>query len=50
MLEEDYRIICEEKGISASVNLTRAKELDVLINKVRWNNIFSLRIFKDNRT
>ena len=28
MLEEDYRLICEENGISASLNLSRAKEID----------------------
>jgi hypothetical protein len=30
MLEEDYRLICEENGISSSINLTRAKELDMI--------------------
>jgi hypothetical protein len=28
MLEEDYRLICDEHGISASLNLSRAKDID----------------------
>jgi len=39
MLEEDYRLICLENGISSSLNLSKAKEIDSIEVEVIFNFI-----------